>query len=444
MPGPFGVTPLPTYPSWAQGLEQGTGAIANAILQRRQYELQRQQFQMQQAEAGYQQPTTQQVYQPGKLASPSMIAVGNVPSPTPGVTQMGQGDNTLPVGSPDAMARTTGSYKTANVPGYYDLKKSLPYYQAELNGRLFAAMYGSQYRQQDAQQRYGTTDENGVFHPGTDYYTRMGVVGAQWQNQQNNIDTRGAVQSQRDQFLYGGPGPIDPNTQQPIGARTESTIVSQAPNRAVRAGIAAQGASDRAAALAARMRNGNIAEAQRAVDQDTRAIPKAPPFGFLSPADSTAFAGQSAAARAQLMTDRARLDSLTRAPSGLVTTPGSQPLSSGASVAPHVPRSGHEASSLTPATGPLGGSAPTVQLGTRRVLDATTSSYPTASHLPRSPSDPTVPLGQGTATDTERALYDSAVRRIAQNVDDPAEQARQFAQAAAIYQQRISRKAPQR
>jgi len=83
-------------------------------------------------------------------------------------------------------------------------------------------------------------------------------------------------------------------------------------------------------------------------------------------------------------------------------------------------------------------------MGTRRVLDATTSSYPKASNLPKSPSDPTVPLGQGTATDTERALYDAAVRRIAQNVTDPAEQARQFAQAAAIYQQRVSRRTPQR
>jgi len=444
------VTPLPTYPSWAQGLEQGTGAIANAILQRRQYELQRQQFQMQQAEAGYQQPHTEQVYQPGRLNAPSMVASENIPTGTPGATGMGPSTGpagalgVAPVGTPDSMARTTGSYKTVNVPGYYDITKSLPYAQAELNGRLMAAIYGGQYRQQDAQARYGYTDENNVFHPGTDFYTRMGVVGAQGQNQQNNINARGAVQSQRDQYLYGGPGPIDPNTQQPIGAKAESTIVSQAPNRAVRAGIAAQSASDRAAALAARMRNANITEAQRAVDQDTRAIPKAPAFGFLSPADSTAFAGRSAAARAQLMTDRARLDSLTRAPSGLVTTPGSQPLSSGASVAPHVPRSGHEASSLTPATGPLGGSAPTVPLGTRRVLDATTSSYPTASHLPRSPSDPTVPLGQGTATDTERALYDAAVRRIAQNVADPAEQARQFAQAAAIYQQRVSRRTPQR
>src|SRR5512146_2445739 len=87
--GVFGVTPLPAYPSWAQGLEQGTGAIANAILQCRQLELQRQQFGLQQAEMGYQPAHTE--YQPrtGSLTAPSFISTGNVPSPVPGVMQPG-------------------------------------------------------------------------------------------------------------------------------------------------------------------------------------------------------------------------------------------------------------------------------------------------------------------------------------------------------------------
>ncbi|HKS91922.1 MAG TPA: hypothetical protein VJQ83_08330, partial [Tepidiformaceae bacterium] len=122
MPGPFDPQPIYTYPTWAQGLQQGTQGLANALYQRKLLDLERQKFGLQQAEAGYQPAHQEQVYQPGKLAAPSMVSVGNVPSPTPGVSQMGAGPT-----SPDAMARTAGQYKTTNVPGYYDITKSLPY-----------------------------------------------------------------------------------------------------------------------------------------------------------------------------------------------------------------------------------------------------------------------------------------------------------------------------
>ncbi|HEX6814293.1 MAG TPA: hypothetical protein VF102_01370 [Gemmatimonadaceae bacterium] len=445
MPGPFDPVPFSTYQGAGAGAAQGLSALAQAFLARRQLGLQKQQFQLQQAEAGYQAPHQEQVYTPGRLSQPSMIASENVPTTTPGVSSMGGGttyspgniqSTALSAGSPDAMARTTGSYKTVNIPGYYDITKSLPYAQAELNGRLLAAIYGSNARVRMSEERYGGgVDENGNPILGSDYYARQAL-----------LNQRLSGQMDRDKYLYGGTGAIDPSTGQPIGAKTESTLVSQAPALKLRADLGAQSAADRARSLGERMRHNAETEratavraAQQAVDQDTRTMPKAPPFGFLSPADSAGFAGRSAAARAQLMTDRARLDSLSLAPLG-GTAPGSQPFSSGASTAPHVPRSGPEASSLVPHRGPLGTTAPTATLGSRQVADASTTTYPKATNLPKSPGDPTVPGGRGGVGAPERAMYDAAVRRIVQNVSDPAEQARQFAKAAAIYQQRTGQR----
>ncbi|HEX5179338.1 MAG TPA: hypothetical protein VFW04_08420 [Gemmatimonadaceae bacterium] len=448
MAGVFGVTPMQPYPSWAQGLEQGTGAIANAIYQRRMLDLERQKFGLQQAEAGYQPAHQEQVYTPGRLAQPSMVSVGNVPSPTPGTSTMGASSNGTVMGSPDAMARTTGSYKTTTVPGYYDITKSLPYAQAELNGRLMAAIYGGQIRNQGLEQRYGGVDPNGNYQPGSEYYLRTGVVNARNQGQLADINARGDQTRQTDQFLYGGQGPVDPATGQPLGARTMSTLATQAPvlderRQAAAAALATRQAaqSDLAAHRRATESAAAVRAAQQAVDADTRSMPKPPAFGFLNPSDSVAFYNRRAAAQARLTTDQSRLDSLNNAPTGLVTTPGARPFSSGSSVAPHVPRSGTEASNLTPTLRPMGSVAPSTTLGNRQVPNQSTSTRPTATYLPRSPGDPTVSQGAGGAS--ERALYDAAVRRIAQNVSDPAEQARQFQQAAAIYQQRVARqKAP--
>lgn len=447
MAGVFGVTPLPSYPSWAQGLEQGTGALANAMYQRRLLDLERQKFGLQQAEAGYVPEHTEYQPKPGALSAPSYESMGNVPSPTPGVMQPGAPTQIFRgVPGQTATDQLPGS-TPVKVPGHYDLTKSLAYQTSlarimEMQQKgLAAAQVNAGARVQvagmnDATRTGIANNLNGYIGTDGQIHYGMRTLGAEalsgFNNGQWTTDSTGQSVFQPGVATQGKIAAAAPSVDERRAAFTAALAQRQAAQGDL---DAHRRATENAAAIRA---------AQQAVDTDTRGMPKPPPFGFLNPADSVAFFNQRAASQARLTTDRARLDSLSNAPSGPVTTPGARPLSSGSSVAPHVPRSGTEASSLTPIRRPLGSVAPTVPLGTRRVPDTSTASYPKATNLPRSPGDPTVPVSQSTGVDSERALYDAAVRRIAQNVSDPAEQARQFQRAASIYQQRVARqKAPQ-
>ena len=445
MLGPFDPSPFTVYPTWAQGLSQGMSALAQGLLEGQRLKLQRQQFQLQQAEMGYQPAHQEAVYQAGKLAAPSMVSVGNVPTPTPGApTTMGAAPS---VGSPDAMARTTGQYKTVNVPGYYDLTKSLPY-QTSLARVLEMQTRGEEAARIAAQSREAVAAQNNATK--TNMFGQLnGYIGADGQVHYG-MRTLGA------EALSGfnnGQWVVDPMTGQRTfqpGVATQGKIVAGQPMVDVRTADLAARRQAAAAALATRQAALNdlaahrratenaaaVRAAQQAVDADARALPKPPPFGFLTPADSVAFSGRRAAAQSRLSTDQARLDSLSAAPSGLVSTPGARPFSSGSSVAPHVPRSGGEASALTPG-GVSGAAAPTIRLGSRNVPNQSTTTRPTAPNLPKSPSDPTV-LSTGAAA--ERARYNAAVTRIVENVKDPTERDRQLAAAAAIYKSRVGPK----
>ena len=424
MAGVFGVTPLPAYPSWAQGLEQGTGAIANAILQRRQLDLQRQQLAMQQAQAGYQPPQQAQVYQPGRLNAPSMEAVGNVPSATPGVSQMGAGAP----GSPDAMARTAGSYKTVNQPGYYDLTKSLPYLtslarvmEMEHRGEA-AAQIGAASREKIAadnnatkrglaSQLNGYVDGNGQFVPG------VRILGNE----------------QLSNYEYG-----------PNGTRTQSALITQAPTAAARAqSLAERMRHDRATEGAAQQ---NIGLRQQTAQQKAQQIQS---LGQLTPTEaqvwksaygSAGYLGlpaDSAEARANQAVAALRR-SASGAPQPSAPAPnvpqssgvggmldrilgrGKQAAlatTSGTAPAPHVPTSGNDPVVLQRHTrAPQGGNAPTLRLGNRPVADNTTATYPKGNNLPASPDAPTAKV-----SGVSKAAIDAAYAKALKDGWSPAD-----------------------
>jgi len=400
MAGVFGVTPLQTYPSWAQGLEQGTGAIAQALIQRKQLDLQRQQLGMQQAQAGYQPPQQAQVYQPGRLNAPSMVASENVQSPTPGVSQMGAGS----VGSPDTMARTAGSYKTVNQPGYYDLTKSLPYLtslarvmEMEHRGEV-AAQIGATSREQIAQQNNATrtgiaNNLNGYIGPDGQVHYGMRVLGNEATSD----------------YEYG-----------PNGTRTQSALITQAPTAAARAqSLAERMRHDRATEGAAQQNIGLRQQTAQQKAQQLQSLGQLTPTeaqvwksaygsaGYLGlPADSAEARANQAVAALRRSASGAPQPS-TPAPnvpqsSGVggmldrILGRGKQaapPVPSGTAPAPHVPTSGNDPVVLQPhSRAPQGGNAPTLRLGNRPVADNTTATYPKGNNLPASPDAPTAPV----------------------------------------------------
>lgn len=404
MPGPFDPVPFSTYQGAGAGAAQGLSALAQAFLARKQLGLQKQQFQLQQAEAGYQQPTTETL--PGKISAPSMTQIGNVPTATPGVTAMG--------GTPSGPI-TRGPDRTINIPGYYDITKSLPYAQAQLNGRLLAAMYGANSRERIEQERYGGgVDENG--NP---------ILGSHYYEQQALLNQRGAQQSVRDQYLFGGQGPVDPLTGQPMGARTESALITQAPALQLRSQLGQQSIAQRAQALGETMRHNRATEGaatQRIGIQQQTAAQKLQALqanGLLSPKEASVWSSaynsanfnglspDSAEARANQAVAAFRRSATGSTPPAPVAAPPAPTgpslmdrigglfhhAQSGGATAPAVPRSGTEASSLT--TQPVHGlNAPTVLHGNRRVGDSSTGTYPHAANLPPNPSAPTVPTTQ--------------------------------------------------
>jgi len=459
MAGVFGVTPLQTYPSWAQGLEQGTGAIANAILQRRQLDLQRQQLAMQQAQAGYQPPQQAQVYQPGRLNAPSMVASENIPTGTPGATGMGPSTGpagalgVAPAGTPDTMARTAGSYKTVNQPGYYDLTKSLPYLTSmarvlEMQQRgVEAAKIGAASRETVAGMNddtrvgisnnvHGYIGKDGQVHYGMDYYNPVGVSG-----------------------FNNGQWVTDPTTGERTfqnGVQTQGRIEAAQPGIQLRGQIADVQHADRQASLAERTQRDQQNAAARAARSGPLPGVVTPP-GFRAPTQSDINKINSRAGGIMFNNPAANPDSaraeathqlnLVYAGQGAdtlvnrpftpgVTLPqtggsigdriaayiknaltGPPKAASGAAPAPHVPTSGNDPVVLQQhSRAPQGGNAPTLRLGNRPVADNTTATYPKGNNLPASPDAPTAK-----ASGVSKAAIDAAYAKALKDGWSPAD-----------------------
>lgn len=474
MAGVFGVTPLQSYPSWAQGLEQGTGALANAMYQRRMLDLERQKFGLQQAEAGYVPAHTEYQPKPGTLSAPSMTQVGNVPIPSnPNATQMGaQGQIFRGMQGQTVTDQLPGS-TPVNVPGHYDLTKSLAYQTSlarimEMQQKgLAAAQVAADSRvkvagMNDATRTGISNNINGYIGPDGQVHYGMRTLGAEAVSGYNN-----------------GQWVTDPQTGDRTfipGVATEGKIVAGQPMVDVRQADIAARRQIAANALAERNRH-NLANEGNAARSKAPIVQAPPGFRSATPTDVTKITSGVRAiqyANPTANPDSARaasthalndiyasqgadtlLNPLPRAGVPADTTSsglgamieralgGVKRAVSGSSTAPTVPRSGTEASGLRP-NAIHGANVPTTPLGNRAVPDTTTGTYPKAGNLPKSPGDPTVSVGGAGAGAAERASYNAAVARIVKNVTDPAEQARQLAQAAAIFKSRIAgQKTPQ-
>lgn len=439
MAGVFGVTPMQPYPSWAQGLEQGTGAIANAIMQRRMLDLERQKFGLQQAEAGYVPAHTEYQPKPGTLSAPSMTQVGNVPVPQLGATQAAPGGirsappqpSASQMGAPGQIFRgVSGQTVTdqlpgstpVNIPGHYDLTKSLAYQTSlarvlEMQQRgVEAAKIGAASREtvaglNDATRAGISNNINGYIGPDGQYHAGVGVLGGEALSGFNN-----------------GQWVTDPQTGERTfvpGVVTGGRLAVQAPRLATQQAIAGQANATRQGNLSERQRHDLATEniGQQGVDiRATTANNRTGQLGNLTPAEAHAW--QSAYGNASylgLPPDSAEARANTAVAALRRTTgPTTRPAAvSGPAIAPTVPRSGAEASGLRPG-GVHGANAPTKRLGNRQVPDQSTSTRPTAGVLPKSPSDATVPASTQRIS---KADIDAAYTRALANGWTPADAA---------------------